>query len=133
MSTIKGDISEAALTLAFLQRGYEVLEPVSSSSRYDLVIDRGNGFERVQCKTGRLKKGVIRFYTCSSSGGNTTKGVVRKHYRTDADLFGVYVPETGQCFLIPVADVPITEASLRMEASKNGQTKNIIYGDKYQI
>jgi len=68
MHTIeKGDLSVAMITAAFLRKQYVVLKPLSELSRYDLVIDKGSGFERVQCKTGRLRNGVIIFNTCSST------------------------------------------------------------------
>ena len=65
-SVAKGDLTVAMLTARFLKLGYAVLKPVTELSRYDLVIDRGKGFERVQCKTARSKGGAIIFNTCSS-------------------------------------------------------------------
>jgi hypothetical protein len=50
--------SEAAIVSELLRRGYYVLEPRGFNHRYDLVIDTGERFLRVQCKTGRLRNGT---------------------------------------------------------------------------
>ena len=58
-TTGTGDLTEFTVLLALLRKGYRVLRPVSSASRYDVVIDNGEGtFTRVQCKTGRLGRRI---------------------------------------------------------------------------
>lgn len=121
-TTAIGDLSVAMLTARFLQLGYMVLKPITELSRYDLVIDRGSGFERVQCKTGRSKGGTIRF-NAASSQWHHRKGVGRLSYTGQVELFGIYHPQTGQCFLVPVDQVGGTEGVLRLEPTKNGQAK----------
>lgn len=128
----KGDLSVAMLTAAFLQRRFVVLKPISELSRYDLVIDRGQGFERVQCKTGRIKSGAVRFNAASSQyhHGN---GIGRTSYRGSIDLFGVYCPESGVSYLVPVADVGEVEGVLRVDAPKNGQSAGIRLAARYEL
>lgn len=60
-----GERSESQVVAAFLRRGRVVLRPFGDNERYDLVLDDDGVFTRVQCKTGRLKDGVIEFDTCS--------------------------------------------------------------------
>jgi hypothetical protein len=60
-----GDIALGAVGLELLRNGKWVLVPINDGQRYDLVIDGGQGFWRVQCKFGRLNKGVVTFQTCS--------------------------------------------------------------------
>jgi PD-(D/E)XK nuclease superfamily protein len=50
-----GQRSEAAILAAFVERGFEVLLPWGTNHRYDMVLDLGDRFLRVQCKTGRLR------------------------------------------------------------------------------
>src|SRR5258706_16280123 len=117
MHTIeKGDLSVAMITAAFLRKQYVVLKPLSELSRYDLVIDKGSGFERVQCKTGRLRNGVIIFNTCSSTSHN--KGGSRKNYKGQIEYFAVYCPDLDKCYLIHINEVKNTAAWLRIEPSK---------------
>ena len=129
----KGDLTVAMLIARLLRKRFTVLQPVSELSRYDLVIDRGAGFERVQCKTGYLKSGAVRFNTCSSTlHHGPGKGGLRD-YRGQADLFGVYCAQIEKSFLVPVSDVGTTQAVLRVEATRNGQSSKVRMAEVYEI
>ena len=52
-----GQRTEGAILSELVRRGYKVLVPFGVNQRYDLVIDAGDRFLRVQCKTGRLRNG----------------------------------------------------------------------------
>lgn len=106
-----GDITEARVLAALLQAGYAILLPFGDNQRYDLVIDDAGTFRRVQCKTGRLRKGSIAVNGSSISAPH--RGGARRDYRGAADLFGVYCPDTDECYLVPVDDVPTNEFRLR--------------------
>ena len=56
-----GTRSEAAILLRFIELGYDVLVPHGVNHRYDFVLDQGDRFLRIQCKTGRLRNGTISF------------------------------------------------------------------------
>lgn len=118
------------LTATFLRSGYVGLKPMSEKSRYDLVIDRGAGFERVQCKTGRIKNGSVVFNTCSSMAYH---GGGRRHYRGEIELFGVYCPATDICYLVPVDAVGLTEGNLRISEPKRNQTKHVRMAEPFQL
>jgi hypothetical protein len=101
-----GDRSTLAVMLALYDAGYEVLLPFGENTRYDLVIDDGVRLDRVQCKTGRLRKGAVRFRTTSSYAHHPNPKIRSRNYLGEADYFAVYCPETGGVYLIPVADLP---------------------------
>ncbi|MSR35273.1 MAG: hypothetical protein EXR95_01340 [Gemmatimonadetes bacterium] len=62
-----GDISQAKVMAALMVAGKSILLPFGENTRYDLVIDEGDRFVRLQCKTGRLgARGVIKFSTASN-------------------------------------------------------------------
>lgn len=124
-----GDVTELKVA-AKLAEKYIVLFPYGQQ-RYDLAFDcmSENEIYRVQCKTGRLNKGVITFNTRCS----TIRITGPKTYENDADYFGVYCPENGRVYLIPVGHCPNTRASLRVEQSKNNQTKKVRFAKKYEI
>ncbi len=103
-----GDISVAMITAALLKSRVTVLKPISDGLRYDLVIYSGQ-FWRDQCKTGLLKKQTIIFRCCSVERGNRTR-----HYRGDAELFGVYCPATEKSYLVPVEKVGVQTGRLRL-------------------
>ena len=50
-SNQSGDISEVAIKLDLIKKGYVVLEPSSRDCVYDLVIDMDGSFQTMQCKT----------------------------------------------------------------------------------
>src|SRR5918992_5967455 len=58
-----GERSEAIIFAELVKRGHQVLIPHGTNHRYDIVIDVGGRFLRAQCKTGRLRRGVIEFAT----------------------------------------------------------------------
>ena len=119
-----------------VQAGKEILVPFGENQRYDLVIDEGDRFIRVQCKTGRLRKGAISFNTCSvdyhhpNSRGSRP---YRRDYCGDAELFGVYCLATDGVYLVPVEDVGRSTASLRIEPTRNGQAKKIRWAKNYLL
>jgi PD-(D/E)XK nuclease superfamily protein len=120
--------------LALRSEGYSVLLPFGENTRYDLVIDDGVSLARVQCKTGRLRQGSVRFATCSTYGHHANAAVVRRQYGGQIDYFAVHCPETGGVYLIPIQDVPVrSQAALRVEPTRNGQAKRIRPAASYEI
>jgi hypothetical protein len=61
-----GDRTTLAVMLALIDVGLEVSVPFGENCRYDLVVDRAGDLTRVQCKTGRLRDGAVRFATAST-------------------------------------------------------------------
>lgn len=132
MSTPKetGERSEGLILAALLQAGKVVCLPFGDNQRYDLVIDEGDRFVRVQCKTGRVVKDVVVFHSCSLHY-HRDKG--SRSYRGQADLFGVYVPDLHKVYLVPVADVAVSNGALRLSPPKNNQTKGVRYAATYEL
>ena len=129
-----GDISEAAIITRFLQLGYVVLTPYGGNQRYDLVIEDTDGqFWRVQCKTARIDEGgaVLRFSTSISNV--TGKNRQPRNYRGQCDYFAVYNEKLNKVFLIPVDQVGITAASLRLAPSKHNQDKYMRWAKDYEL
>jgi hypothetical protein len=74
-----GDRSTLAVMIALGGAGYRFLVPMGENTRYDLVIDDQGRFSRVQCKTGRLRRGAVRFNACSFYGHHPNPQTVRRH------------------------------------------------------
>ena len=114
---------------ALLRAGKTVLQPFGDNQRYDIVIDEGGKFFRIQCKTGRVRDGAIRFSTCSVRYDQSARS-----YVGEIELFGVYCPETDKVYLVPIAEAStITETSLRTEAPKNGQKARIRMAKDFEL
>jgi hypothetical protein len=129
----KGAAAEAAITAAVIQLGLTVLRPLCEGRRYDLVVDLEPRLLRVQCKLGRLLGGVvsINLNTCRLTPG----GYVWTTYLADeVDAVGVFSPEIGRCFLIPIAEIAGRRAiHLRLEPAKNNQAQRINWAAEYEL
>jgi hypothetical protein len=133
---VVGDQTEAMVIARLIQAGKVVLLPFGENQRYDLVLDEGDHFVRVQCKTGRLRGGTIRFPTCSRTYHHPNNRGTKHYshnYRDQADLFGVYCRETDRVYLVPVADVPPNEAFLRVEPCRNNQSVGVRWARDYEV
>lgn len=124
-----GDQSEGMVLARFLRNGWTVLQPFGDNQRYDLVVDRGNGFERVQVKTGRLKNGAI-FFVASSSQAH--RGKARRTYLGQIELLAVFCPETDKVYLAPVEEFK-SAGSLRVDPPKNNQHKKVRLAKDFEI
>jgi hypothetical protein len=82
------------------------------------------GFQRIQCKTGRLKGEIIAFATASYDS---------RSYHGDADLFGVYVPALDKVYLVPVDECPSRLAHLRLAPTKSNQKIGIRLANQYEL
>lgn len=128
---VQGNRTEARVLAALLDKYDTVLLPYGGNSRYDLAVDDGGQLIRIQCKTGRLRKGVILFKTCSSL--EHRKPGTRSSYRGQADLFGVWCPDNQSIYLVPVEDVGTDTGTLRVEPPANRQATGIRWAKDYQL
>ncbi len=112
-----GALAEAKVLNKLLHEGYIVSRPWSSCP-YDFITDKDGELLKVQVKTGRYRKGVVKFKTCSVNrrGG-------RISYKGKVDLFMVYCPELDSIYKVPVDDVGATEVLLRVEPPKKKDSK----------
>lgn len=125
-----GERSEGMILAKFLQRGWIVLMPFGDNQRYDFVIDRGNGFQKIQVKTGRMINGCVKFSACSSSVHR--KNGTKKPYIGEVDFFAIFCPQNLGSYLIPVGSLT-SMGTLRVDPVKNGQQKHIIFAKDYEI
>jgi PD-(D/E)XK endonuclease len=129
-----GDRTTLAVKLALQDVGYAILIPFGENTRYDLVIDDGRKLSRVQCKTGRLREGAIRFSACSTYSHHPNPKFVRRDYAGQVDFFGVYCTDTGGVYLVPIKDANVQrQGNLRVSAPRNGQARRIRFAARYEI
>lgn len=113
-NTKKAGDKSTAITLAMLvEAGYSVSIPWGDNQRYDLIAERDGRFWRIQCKTGWLHNGCVKFNTANKS---TQKGkIVRKAYHGQIEHFLVWCPDNRILYCIPVNNSPNTGMMLRLE------------------
>jgi hypothetical protein len=122
--------TEGLVLAALVKTGRTVSLPFGVA-RYDLVLDTADGLKRVQCKTGRLDQGAVRFN--ARSVHRTAPGRYKNHgYQGDADLFGVYCPATDKVYLVPVGAC-VNEMALRIEPARNGQQSGVRLAADYEV
>jgi hypothetical protein len=126
-----GQRTEAAIVHLFLRRGYQVLVPCGVNQRYDLVLDLGDRFLRVQCKTGRYRDGSVLFNTRSirsNRRGNFTRG-----YDGEIDMFAVYCPELDRFYVVPVEVAGRSLGMLRVDPAMNNQKRGIRWAADFEL
>lgn len=124
-----GNRSQAEVLTALLRAGYVVSLPFGDGHPYDFVVDDGKNMHRIQCKTGRLRNGAVRFNTASTLGARG--GLLsRRGYIGRADLFAVFCQATGGTYLIAVASTPKAQCNIRVAPSLNGQQRLVRLGEE---
>ncbi len=122
-----GDVSEAVILAELLKLKKSVLVPFGERHRYDLVIDEGGRFLRVQCKTGRVLGDALKFNTYSVVRDSKTKKYVKRYYsEKDIDFYGVYCPENKKSYLIPVGKVSRGEGSLCVTPGGRSEKRGLL-------
>lgn len=130
-SVDKGDASEAAVISKLKKMGKTVLIPFGDNQRYDIVVDDGNTFTRVQIKTAReVEDGKIVFDTAGKH--TNTKGTIKKPYdNTEIDEFMAYEPDRDSVYRVPVSEAPNTTMTLRHNAKQKQSSIN--WAKDYQL
>jgi PD-(D/E)XK endonuclease len=126
-----GQRTEGAILSALIRHGYSVLVPFGVNQRYDLVLDCDGRLLRAQCKTGRLRDGVVQF-SSQSIQSNTRRTRIRS-YAGEVDLFIVHCVENERVYVIPAEDVPNSCMYLRIDPSRNQQCKRVRWAKDYEL
>lgn len=119
-----GDRTTLAVMVALKEAGFMLSQPFAEHTRYDLVVDDGSRLWRVQCKTGRLRSGAVRFNSCSCHGHQSNPAQVRRPYGGEIDCFAVFCPETAGVYLIPVSLCGV-HMTLRVDEPRNNQRSGV--------
>ena len=132
----KGEITEIMVLARLIQLGYKCLIPWGHDHRYDIAVDDDGKLVRIQCKTARYikERSCLAFNTMITYARVGGKPHIRKGYKGEADYFGVYSPDMGKVYLVPVEDAPGGGmATLRLDATKNNQQKGVSWAKDYEI
>lgn len=123
--------TEGAILSELVRRGYCVLMPFGVNQRYDLVVDCGGRLLKAQCKTGRLRDGVVQF--SSQSVQSNTRRTRTRSYAGEVDLFIVYCPDNESVYVIPAEEVPNCGMYLRVDPPRNRQNKRVRWAKEYEL
>lgn len=125
---IKGDKTEAIILAELIKKGYNVSIPFGENQRYDLIIDMNGVLERIQCKTGRVENGYVRFNTSSSTHNKRT------NYKNQIEAFIVYCFELDKLYYIPIDKATVSDMRLRFIKPKHhGGMNTINWASEYEF
>lgn len=110
----KGQQAEAIVMAELVRRGITVLQPFGDNERYDLVVDSGDDFHRIQVKTGRIDNGSIVF-DIKSTGVNAHSTEHEPYSEDEIDFFAGYCFERDEVYIIPIQETGSHKMSLRFE------------------
>ena len=131
-----GDATQAMVLARLVQVYPDVLVPFGENTRYDLVIDDGERFIKVQCKTGRIRNGAVWFSTCSSSyhhPSNRGTKFYQHSYKGEVDVFGVYCPQNDRVYVVPAETVGERACALRIAPTRNNQSKKVRWASEFEL
>jgi hypothetical protein len=114
----KGDSCEAHVLTTLVDASLIVLAPWGDNARYDLVVDLGCRFLRVQCKVGRLVNGCVVFDGYSTG----RRGKRIRYLPGEIDYFGVWCEATGAVYLVPLQEATSPMPYLRVDEPRPGST-----------
>lgn len=86
---------------------------------------------KAQCKTGRLRDGVIQFSSISTQ--SNMRQTRRRGYAGEVDLFIVYCGDNEGVYAIPADEVPGTAMYLRVDPPRNQQCKRVRWAKDYEL
>jgi hypothetical protein len=132
-----GAITETHVITALIEAGKRVYLPCVRTGRDDLVMGEADGrLYRVQCKTGHITHGAIFFPTQSLRAAKRESEWrrVAQDYQGAVDYFGVYCPDNGKVYLVPIAELPTRRGChLRLDPPMNNQKRGIRWARDYEV
>ena len=127
-----GEITEREVSLEFLKLGIMVSKPIVQSSKYDFIIDVNHKLYKVQVKTSSIKEEGAYFDFATSTSHTNTQGTLNLKYSDeDVDFFATMCNE--QCYLIPKQICGSRSQRLRLQPTKNNQTKGIAFAKDFHL
>ena len=97
----KGDLAELRIASAIRRQGHTILVPFTESEQYDLAVDTGDRFIRVQVKYAKLQdNGTVKV---SCLGTNSTKTGNNTTFYTEDQIDGIacFCGDLERSFWVP--------------------------------
>lgn len=108
------DVGVSKIIARAIELGYSVALPFGDNQRYDLILVHNKVVRLAQCKTGRLRNGVVRGNSCSHDHGAKRAS---RNYKNDVDIFLIYCPDNGKIYIADVNAIPPHKFHLRVDAA----------------
>lgn len=129
----KGLLAELKVRQRALELGTTVSIPVDASARYDAILDDGQRLYRAQikyCDRGGGSDGAIQVELTSSHRSGKLASV--EYTEREIDVLLLYVPRLDKIlWLGPEVFSERHAVQIRIEPSKNGQTKGCLFATDF--
>ena len=133
-SNAKGNVAELKIAAAAADLGIPVLRPMTEHERYDLVFELGGRLERVQCKWGAVKDGIVQARIGGSYHSPARGYVLSTYDSSEIDLLAIYAAAIDRCFAVPIEKVAgLRSIHLRLDPPRNGQRGAINWASDYEL
>jgi hypothetical protein len=97
----KGDWAELRVASAIRRLDYTVLVPFTESEQYDLGVDTGDRFIKVQVKYAKLQDDGTMKVSCLGTNSSKTGNNTTFYTEDQIDGIATFCGELEQCFWIP--------------------------------
>jgi hypothetical protein len=125
----RGEWTEAVVLERFIRLDLQVMVPWRNDLPYDLVVSAdGERFFRVQCKSGRERRGCVQF-----NSRTTDHGTGHRDYRGRADIFAVFCPTLDEVYVVPVDEASSTLTHLRLRPALNNQIRRTRLAEHHTV
>jgi hypothetical protein len=108
-----------------------LLQPVTEHAAFDLVAYKDGFFKRVQVKYKSLDKTGALTVHFRSSWADKHGTHLRAVDKQEIDLYCIYCPNTDECYYFEPWEFE-KSVTLRVEAPKNNQAKNVKFVTDYR-
>ena len=125
----KGDLGVLKAQCRLAELGYTILIPLTEHSAYDIVVEKDGMFKRVQVKYRKKVDGTVTI-PFKSSWADKNGSHIKYVDKTKIDMYAIYCPDTDGVYFFDPNDFR-KSVVFRVDAPKNGQTKNIRFLKDY--
>ena len=122
----KGIITELQVATYLIQLGYNVSQPLSQDSKYDLIVDVNGKLLRLQVKTARLSSESSITFNCRTTTTNVKNCLSRRYSSDEVDYFATYWDNV--VYLVPINECS-TQKSLHFHKTNR---KDWCYMEDYE-
>ena len=105
--------------------GIRAIKPWGDCSRYDVIVESGGRFVRVQVKSTNFLR--YNYYACTLSGSNHSA-----YTKEEVDLFAVLVIPDDVWYIIPIEGIGLRCRSISL-APKNSQSRYAKYQEAWHL
>jgi len=118
----KGDISECAVCLEAMKRGWEVLKPFGDKLPYDLVFDVSGFLVKIQVKSAWITDDSKVWAIESRRTKTNRRSMIKAYYKkSDFDFAVIHAIDPNVFWILPVKEFLTWKGQISFRLDENGQ------------